>query len=175
MFGDATFDFVYSYAVFQHIPSRDVVFHYLARSLARAQARRHSALPDQRTPATREAVRHLERRADRARRDSGVHAHARFSVARARKDLDAIHVDHVPQAASRLGDVTGAMQPEMAVPRHHQRAHRRSGRARFRTAGSALALDRAAARGLRLESYDGDGRWPRVPSHLYRSTRRTTA
>jgi SAM-dependent methyltransferase len=28
-FRDGTFDFVYSYAVFQHIPSRDVVFHYL--------------------------------------------------------------------------------------------------------------------------------------------------
>ena len=28
-FADATFDFVYSYAVFQHIPSRDVVFSYL--------------------------------------------------------------------------------------------------------------------------------------------------
>jgi SAM-dependent methyltransferase len=28
-FRDATFDFVYSYAVFQHIPSRDVVFQYL--------------------------------------------------------------------------------------------------------------------------------------------------
>jgi len=29
MFHDCTFDFVYSYAVFQHIPSRDVVFQYL--------------------------------------------------------------------------------------------------------------------------------------------------
>src|SRR5690349_16411801 len=29
MFPDDKFDFVYSYAVFQHIPSRDVVFHYL--------------------------------------------------------------------------------------------------------------------------------------------------
>ncbi|MGD0668956.1 MAG: class I SAM-dependent methyltransferase [Bryobacteraceae bacterium] len=29
MFPDAKFDFVYSYAVFQHIPSRDVVFAYL--------------------------------------------------------------------------------------------------------------------------------------------------
>lgn len=29
MFPDAKFDFVYSYAVFQHIPSRDVVFQYL--------------------------------------------------------------------------------------------------------------------------------------------------
>ena len=29
MFPDAKFDFVYSYAVFQHIPSRDVVFTYL--------------------------------------------------------------------------------------------------------------------------------------------------
>ena len=28
-FADEWFDFVYSYAVFQHIPSRDVVFHYL--------------------------------------------------------------------------------------------------------------------------------------------------
>src|SRR5580658_866310 len=28
-FGDELFDFVYSYAVFQHIPSRDVVFAYL--------------------------------------------------------------------------------------------------------------------------------------------------
>src|SRR5262249_48634809 len=28
-FADQTFDFVYSYAVFQHIPSRDVVFGYL--------------------------------------------------------------------------------------------------------------------------------------------------
>jgi SAM-dependent methyltransferase len=29
MFPDEKFDFVYSYAVFQHIPSKDVVFHYL--------------------------------------------------------------------------------------------------------------------------------------------------
>ncbi len=29
MFPDGKFDFVYSYAVFQHIPSREVVFHYL--------------------------------------------------------------------------------------------------------------------------------------------------
>ena len=29
MFPDEKFDFVYSYAVFQHIPSRDVVFNYL--------------------------------------------------------------------------------------------------------------------------------------------------
>src|SRR5512133_3807081 len=29
LFPDAKFDFVYSYAVFQHIPSRDVVFSYL--------------------------------------------------------------------------------------------------------------------------------------------------
>lgn len=29
LFADETFDFVYSYAVFQHIPSRDVVFQYL--------------------------------------------------------------------------------------------------------------------------------------------------
>lgn len=29
IFPDARFDFVYSYAVFQHIPSREVVFHYL--------------------------------------------------------------------------------------------------------------------------------------------------
>ncbi len=31
-FPDAHFDFVYSYAVFQHIPSRDVVFSYLAEA-----------------------------------------------------------------------------------------------------------------------------------------------
>jgi ubiquinone/menaquinone biosynthesis C-methylase UbiE len=29
IFGDGTFDFIYSYAVFQHIPSRDVVLEYL--------------------------------------------------------------------------------------------------------------------------------------------------
>src|SRR5712692_6195822 len=29
LFGDESFDFVYSYAVFQHIPSRDVIFEYL--------------------------------------------------------------------------------------------------------------------------------------------------
>src|SRR5580658_9027402 len=29
LFPEGRFDFVYSYAVFQHIPSRDVVFHYL--------------------------------------------------------------------------------------------------------------------------------------------------
>ncbi|MBK5290673.1 MAG: methyltransferase domain-containing protein [Acidobacteriia bacterium] len=28
-FADSSFDFIYSYAVFQHIPSREVVFHYL--------------------------------------------------------------------------------------------------------------------------------------------------
>ncbi len=32
MFADETFDFVYSYAVFQHIPSREVVFAYLAEA-----------------------------------------------------------------------------------------------------------------------------------------------
>jgi SAM-dependent methyltransferase len=32
LFPDASFDFVYSYAVFQHIPSRDVVFSYLAEA-----------------------------------------------------------------------------------------------------------------------------------------------
>jgi uncharacterized protein (TIGR03437 family) len=31
-FGDGTFDFVYSYAVFQHIPSREVVLGYLAEA-----------------------------------------------------------------------------------------------------------------------------------------------
>ncbi len=32
MFADESFDFVYSYAVFQHIPSREVVFGYLAEA-----------------------------------------------------------------------------------------------------------------------------------------------
>ncbi len=32
-FADESFDFVYSYAVFQHIPSRDVVFNYLSEAL----------------------------------------------------------------------------------------------------------------------------------------------
>ncbi len=32
-FADASFDYVYSYAVFQHIPSRDVVFNYLAEAV----------------------------------------------------------------------------------------------------------------------------------------------
>lgn len=32
LFPDESFDFVYSYAVFQHIPSREVVFGYLAES-----------------------------------------------------------------------------------------------------------------------------------------------
>jgi SAM-dependent methyltransferase len=33
MFPDAKFDFVYSYAVFQHIPSREVVFNYLREAV----------------------------------------------------------------------------------------------------------------------------------------------
>ena len=45
---DESFDFVYSYAVFQHIPSREVVLGLPGRSPPRAEARRHSALPDQR-------------------------------------------------------------------------------------------------------------------------------
>src|SRR5207245_1462514 len=32
LYSDAFFDFVYSYAVFQHIPSRDVVFSYLTEA-----------------------------------------------------------------------------------------------------------------------------------------------
>src|SRR5690606_37698425 len=32
-FEDQSFDFVYSYAVFQHIPSRDVVFSYLREAV----------------------------------------------------------------------------------------------------------------------------------------------
>ncbi len=33
MFADASFDFVYSFAVFQHIPSREVIFRYLEESI----------------------------------------------------------------------------------------------------------------------------------------------
>lgn len=32
LFSDSRFDFVYSYAVFQHIPSREIVFHYLSEA-----------------------------------------------------------------------------------------------------------------------------------------------
>ena len=55
-FADASFDFIYSYAVFQHIPSRDVVFQYMREScrvlkpggIFRGQFNGlpHSAVPD---------------------------------------------------------------------------------------------------------------------------------
>ena len=53
MFPDEKFDFVYSYAVFQHIPSRDVVFQYLREARRVLKTGRHPALPDQRAAAAR--------------------------------------------------------------------------------------------------------------------------
>ncbi len=72
-----------------------------ARGVARAQARRHPALPVQRPAAARQTVRHLERRAHHARRKSRVRARAKLPPAGAGRHLDAVHVDHLPQARRR--------------------------------------------------------------------------
>ena len=52
-FADDSFDFVYSYAVFQHIPSRDVVFQYLREIRRVLKARRSGAAALQRPAAQR--------------------------------------------------------------------------------------------------------------------------
>ena len=48
LFADESFDFVYTYAVFQHIPSRDVVLEYMQRDPARVEAGRDISRPVQR-------------------------------------------------------------------------------------------------------------------------------
>jgi len=63
VFGGSTFDFVYSYAVFQHIPDRDIVFYYLTearrvlrpRGILRCQI--NGLAPGSRPPGTWEGVR----------------------------------------------------------------------------------------------------------------------
>ena len=47
-FADESFDLVYSYAVFQHIPSRDVVMQYLREARRVLKPGGLLALPDQR-------------------------------------------------------------------------------------------------------------------------------
>ena len=51
MFPDEKFDFVYSYAVFQHIPSRDMVFDYLREARRVLKTGGIMRLPDQRPAA----------------------------------------------------------------------------------------------------------------------------
>ncbi len=75
-FADESFDFVYSYAVFQHIPSRDVVFEYLRETHRVMKNRRARAIPVQWADAERCRCRHLGRRAIFLQRHSGIRAPA---------------------------------------------------------------------------------------------------
>ncbi len=67
MFPEDKFDFVYSYAVFQHIPSRDIVFGYLREAFRVLKPGGIAALPVERPAAARAPIRYLERRAHHAR------------------------------------------------------------------------------------------------------------
>ena len=96
-FSDNCFDFVYSYAVFQHIPSRDVVFRYLAEAhrvlrpggVLRCQL--NGLPPHARQYDTWSGVRVAPGEIAQFARESG------FQLASPRPHLDAVHVDHVPE------------------------------------------------------------------------------
>ena len=93
--------------------------------------------------------------ASRRRRSPRFARDARFPTAGAGADLDAVHVDHLPQEAGRLDASGSARQGGPARgtpagdPQHQQRAHRRSRGAGHRPDGGALAVGRGPARGLR--------------------------
>ena len=107
MFPDEKFDLVYSYAVFQHIPSREVVFNYLreARRVLKTggilRCQLNGLPPHAKQYDTWSGVRIS---ADEITRFAREQDHA---AAGDRADLDAVHVDHVPQASRRLDRVPG--------------------------------------------------------------------
>ena len=168
-FADEKFDFVYSYAVFQHIPSRDVVFNYLreARRVLKTggilRCQLNGLPPTAKQYDTWSGVRITPRG------DLRLRARARFPTAGDRTDLDAVHVDHLPQACRRAGArMVSAPTGQSTHPQDQQRAHRRIGGARRRSAGRAVALGSQSARRLRFAQHQGAGRRRRVPPHLHR-------
>ena len=107
MFPDEKFDFVYSYAVFQHIPSREVVFNYLreARRVLKTggilRCQMNGLPPHAKQYDTWSGVRITP---DEIR---AVCARTGLATAGAGADLDAVHVDHLPQAPGWLDRVFG--------------------------------------------------------------------
>jgi len=148
MFPDGKFDFVYSYAVFQHIPSRDIVFDYLREArrvlkpggIMRCQI--NGLPPHARQYDTWSGVRITP---------GEIREFAppdRFSAAGAGENLDAVHVGELSQAPPNC--VAGgrpAARPRRAGE-DRQRAHWGSGGAlrrhhggRFRVWGQNLPAE----------------------------------
>ena len=69
----------------------------------RAENRRLGAAPVQRNARPRRVLRHLGRRAHHLQRDPRIHANARHPGAGPRRRRNAVHVDHLAQAARRAG------------------------------------------------------------------------
>ena len=141
MFPDEKFDFVYSYAVFQHIPSREVVFNYLRE--ARRVLKTGGILRCQINGLPPHAKQYDTWSGVRIAPEDEIAQFARdqrLATAGAGADLDAVHVDHLPQAPGGMDCVAG-------------RAASRRARAAIRSISNALTGEaRGAGRA---------GRWPR--------------
>ena len=81
MFEDESFEFVYSYAVFQHIPAREVIVSYLREIHRVMKTDGPRGVAFQRTDQSSGAHRYLGRRALLLRRSAGIRRPERFSSA----------------------------------------------------------------------------------------------
>ena len=119
-FGDACFDFVYSYAVFQHIPSRNVVFGYL-REVARvlkpggiAHCQVNGLPPGSMPPTTWDGVRISGEEIRAFARESGLSLLALHGTGT--QYMWTTWRKPVAPAPCRIASVSNAHSGELAVP-----------------------------------------------------------
>ena len=102
------FDFVYSYAVFQHIPSAEVVFSYLRETVRVLKPGGFARLQINGLPKTAKAYTTWEGVRISGAENPRIHARAGYRAAFADRRGHAIHVDYVAEA---LDSASGAGVP----------------------------------------------------------------
>jgi len=113
MFADEKFDFVYSFAVFQHIPKPRRVCQLPAGGTSRTETGRCAALPIERSSAECEQYDTWNGVRITPEEISASCPRAGFTTAGAGTDLDAVHWDHVQERAG--AQVTDLDRPPFAA------------------------------------------------------------
>ena len=108
-FADESFDFVYSYAVFQHVPSREVISTYMREIHRVLKTGGFARLQFNGMPRARcaDTFRYLVRRAFYIQRDPRIHPNARFPGVGPGGRRNTVYVDHLAQAAAGLASSAG--------------------------------------------------------------------
>ena len=173
-FADESFEFIYSYAVFQHIPSREVVLEYMReiRRLLKPGGVFHgqfNGLAPSGEADTWGGVAFSAERHPPFTRENGLR------LLESGRRTHAVHVDHLG-GANRAGHSI-PQPPESASdhPPHHERLHRRLTDPAARSPSRAIDLDHRSSRRLRSQQCGDSGRGRAGRPDLHRARRTTRA